>query len=47
VQRFAPLLAEAAKPCRHAMGDRSHVEETYLRVGGTWHNLYRAIDRFG
>src|SRR5215208_4860842 len=22
VQRFTPLLAEAAKPCRHAVGDR-------------------------
>ena len=22
VQRFAPLLAEAARPCRHAVGDR-------------------------
>jgi transposase-like protein len=47
VQRFAPLLAEAAKPCRHAVGDRWHMEETYLTVGGTRHNLYRAIDRFG
>jgi hypothetical protein len=23
VQRFTPLLAEAARPCRHAVGDRS------------------------
>jgi IS6 family transposase len=22
VQRFTPLLAEAARPCRHAVGDR-------------------------
>jgi IS6 family transposase len=22
VQRFPPLLAEAARPCRHAVGDR-------------------------
>jgi transposase-like protein len=47
VQRFTPLLAEAAQPCRHAIGDRWHVDETYLKVGGNWHYLYRAIDQFG
>ncbi|MFN2506357.1 MAG: IS6 family transposase, partial [Acidimicrobiales bacterium] len=47
VQRFAPLLAEAARPTRHAVGDRWHVDETYLKVGGTWRYLYRAIDQFG
>ena len=47
VQRFTPLLAEAARPCRHAVGDRWHVDETYLKVGGSWRYLYRAIDQFG
>ena len=47
VQRFTPLLAEAARPCRHAVGDRWHVDETYVRVGGSWRYLYRAIDQFG
>jgi len=28
VQRFTPLLAEAARPCRHAVGDRWQVDET-------------------
>ena len=28
VQRFTPLLAEAARPCRHAVGNRWHVDET-------------------
>ena len=28
VQRFTPLLAEAARPCRHAGGDRWFVDET-------------------
>jgi transposase-like protein len=27
VQRFAPLLAEAARPCRHAVGDRWWADE--------------------
>src|ERR671926_306307 len=47
VQRFTPLLAEAARPCRHGVGDRWHVDETYLKVGGSWRYLYRAIDQFG
>jgi len=28
VQRFTPLLAEAARPCWHAVGDRWQVDET-------------------
>jgi hypothetical protein len=28
VQRFTPLLAEAARPCRHAVGDRWQADET-------------------
>ena len=47
VQRFTPLLVEAARPCRHEVGDRWHVDETYLKVGGSWRYLYRAIDEFG
>ena len=33
VQRFTPLLIEAARPCRHATGDRWCVDETYVT---TW-----------
>jgi hypothetical protein len=44
VQRFTPLLAEAARPWRHAVDDRWQVDETYVKVGGTWRHLYRAID---
>jgi transposase-like protein len=47
VQRFTPLLADAAKPCRHAVGDRWQVDETYVKVGGRWRYVYRAIDQFG
>ena len=47
VRRFTPLLAEAARPCRHAVGDRWHVDETYLKVSGCWRYLYRAVDQFG
>jgi transposase-like protein len=47
VQRFTPLLAEAARACRHAVGDRWQVDETYVKVGGQWRYVYRAIDQIG
>jgi DDE domain len=47
VLQFTPLLAEAARPCRHAVGDRWQVDETYVKVAGQWRYVYRAIDQFG
>jgi transposase-like protein len=47
VQRFTPLFATAARPLRHAAGDRWFVDETYVRVAGRWRYLYRAVDQFG
>ena len=45
VQRFTPLLADAARPCRHAVGDRWYVDETYVKVAGRWRYVYRAVDQ--
>jgi transposase-like protein len=36
VQRFTPLVIEAARPTRHLAGDRWFVEETYVKVNGFW-----------
>jgi IS6 family transposase len=47
VQRFTPLLIDAARPCRHAPGDRWFADETYVKVAGRWVYLYRAIDQYG
>ena len=47
VQRFTPLLIDAARPCRHVPGDRWFIDETYVKVSGRWVYLYRAIDQFG
>ena len=47
VQRFTPLLADAARPCRHAVGDRWGVDETYVKVAGRWRYVHRAIDQVG
>ena len=47
VQRFTPLLIDAARPCRHAIGSRWFVDETYVKVSGTWRYVYRAVDERG
>ncbi|MEV0133973.1 IS6 family transposase [Dactylosporangium sp. NPDC050688] len=47
VQRFTPLLADAARFCRHAPGDRWFTDETYVKVNGVWRYVYRAVDQHG
>jgi transposase, IS6 family len=47
VQRFTPLLADAARPCRHAVGDCWFVDETYVKVARRWRYVYRAVDQYG
>jgi transposase, IS6 family len=47
VQRYAP---EIQKRVRQYQGYRSgswRVDETYVRVGGRWKYLFRAVDKFG
>jgi IS6 family transposase len=47
VQGFTPLLVDAARPCRHAVGNRWYVDETYVKVAGRWRYVYRAVDQHG
>jgi hypothetical protein len=47
VQRFMPLLADAARFARHSPGDRWLVDETSGKVNGLWRYVYRAIDQHG
>jgi transposase-like protein len=47
VQRFTPLLADAARFARHSPGDRWFVDETYVKVAGVWRYVYRAVDQHG
>lgn len=47
VQRFTPILADAARPCRHSVGGHWFVDETYVKVSGTWRYVYRAVDQDG
>ena len=47
VQRFTPLLVDAARPCRHSVGNRWFVDATYVKVSGRWRYVYRAVDQYG
>jgi len=47
VQRFTPLLADAARFCRHSPSGRWFVDETYVKVNGVWRYVYRAVDQDG
>ena len=47
VQRFTPLLMDAARFRRHSPGDRWFVDETYIKVNGVWRYVYRAVDQYG
>jgi transposase, IS6 family len=47
VQRFTPVLIDAARPCRHAVKNQWFVDETYVKVSGVWRYVYRAVDQQG
>ena len=47
VQRFTPLLIDAARPCRHTVVSRWFVDETYVRIARSWRYVYRAVDQHG
>jgi transposase-like protein len=47
VQTFSAEFIDAARPARHATGDRWFVDETYVKVAGRWTYLYRAVDQHG
>jgi IS6 family transposase len=44
---FTAEFIDAARPARHATGDRWFVDETYVKVAGRWTYLYRAVDQHG
>jgi IS6 family transposase len=47
VQRFLPQFGEVARKHRAPVGPDWRVDETYARIRGRWHYIYRAIDGHG
>src|SRR6266480_3094941 len=47
VQRFLPLFGEVARKYRDPIGPDWRVDETYARIRGRWHYIYRVIDGHG
>ena len=48
VIKYAPLLEEAfRKSHKKSVNDSWRMDETYIKVKGVWHYLYRAVDKFG
>jgi putative transposase len=48
VMRYAPQLEAAfRKHAKKQVGTSWHMDETYIKVKGDWHYLYRAVDKEG
>jgi transposase, IS6 family len=47
VHTFGPLFAQAVRRHARPLGVRWYCDETYVRVGGAWAYLYRAVDESG
>src|SRR5690242_1722613 len=47
VQRYLPLFSEVARRYRQPVSPNWRVDETYARIRGHWHYIYRAIDGSG
>jgi IS6 family transposase len=45
--KFGPMLAAEGRRQARPVGIRWHCDETYVRVGGRWAYLYRAVDEGG
>lgn len=47
VRKFGPEIAKRSFKHRSSRGLNCHVDETYIRVGGKWRYLSRAVDQHG
>src|SRR5215210_3935355 len=47
VQRYAPEIEKRVRPHQGHRSGSWRVDETYVRVGGRWKYLFRAVDKHG
>lgn len=47
VQEYAPEINKRTTPHLKSTYDSWKLDETYLKIKGIWHYLYRAIDKHG
>ena len=47
VQRYIPVFEKKWKKYARPVGSTWRVDETYIKVKGKWHYLYRAVDKQG
>ncbi|PVE22513.1 IS6 family transposase [Microvirga sp. KLBC 81] len=47
VQRYAPEIEKRIRPYQGPRSGSWRVDETYVRVGGQWKYLFRAVDKYG
>ncbi|MCP1121343.1 IS6 family transposase [Robbsia andropogonis] len=45
--KLLPLLEKAFRRCKRTVGRSWRMDETYVRIGGEWRYLYRAVDKAG
>src|ERR1700759_5306793 len=47
VVKYVPLLDQAFRERKRPVGSSWRMDETYVRIKGTWKYLYRAVDKAG
>jgi hypothetical protein len=47
VQKFGPALSDEIRRYRKPVSTTWLVDETYLKIRGPWHSLYRGVDHAG
>src|SRR6266446_4091646 len=47
VIKYSPLLEEALHRRKRSVWTSWRLDETYIKVKGVWHDLYRAVDKHG
>jgi DDE domain len=47
VLKYVPLLEQELQACKQPVGPSWRMDETYVKVKGSWKYLYRAVDKAG